>query len=99
MTILVFGANGQLDNEMRIVALGSKDRYIFTDVNQVSEEQLSMLRKLVGEDVDTSTIYLDITDVDAVCKIVWEQDVNTHSQLCCLDQCRWSVRSCQIRPC
>ncbi len=32
MTILVTGANGQLGNEMRIVARHSKDNYIFTDV-------------------------------------------------------------------
>ena len=30
MNILVTGANGQLGNEMRIVAAGSKDHYIFT---------------------------------------------------------------------
>ena len=32
MTILVTGANGQLGNEMRIVARESGDNYIFTDV-------------------------------------------------------------------
>ena len=30
MTILVTGANGQLGNEMRIIAKDSADRYIFT---------------------------------------------------------------------
>ena len=35
MNILVTGANGQLGNEMRIIAQNSTDRYIFTDVNQV----------------------------------------------------------------
>ena len=48
MNILVTGANGQLGNEMRIVAAGSNDRYIFTDVNQV-------------EGVETT--FLDITDL------------------------------------
>ena len=76
MTILVTGANGQLGNEMRIVSKGSTDRYIFTDVNQASEEQIAMLHKLAGEDVDTSTTYLDITDLDAIRKMVSEQDVN-----------------------
>ena len=76
MTILVTGANGQLGNEMRIVSQGSTDRYIFTDVNQASEEQITMLHKLAGEDVDTSTTYLDITDLDAIRKMVSEQDVN-----------------------
>lgn len=32
MNILVTGANGQLGNEMQIVAKNSKDKYIFTDV-------------------------------------------------------------------
>ena len=32
MNILVTGANGQLGNEMQIVAKESKDKYIFTDV-------------------------------------------------------------------
>ena len=76
MTILVTGANGQLGNEMRIVSQGSKERYIFTDVNQASDEQIAMLHKLAGEDVDTSTTYLDITDLDAIRKMVCEQGVN-----------------------
>ena len=38
MTILVTGANGQLDNEMRIVSKGSEYKYIFTDVVEASEE-------------------------------------------------------------
>lgn len=76
MTILVSGANGQLGNEMRIVSQGSKDRYIFTDVNQASDEQISMLYKLAGEDVDTSTTFLDITDLDAIRRMVSEQGVN-----------------------
>lgn len=32
MNILVTGAGGQLGNEMQIVARGSKDKYVFTDV-------------------------------------------------------------------
>ena len=31
MNILVTGANGQLGNEMRVVAQNSTDNYIFTD--------------------------------------------------------------------
>lgn len=54
-TILVTGANGQLGNEMRIIAKNSGDNYIFTDVNQV-------------EGVETT--YLDITDLDSVCQCV-----------------------------
>lgn len=54
-TILVTGANGQLGNEMRILAQSSIDKYIFTDVNEV-------------EGVETT--FLDITDLDAVRKMV-----------------------------
>lgn len=61
MNILVTGANGQLGNEMRIVACGSNDRYIFTDVNQV-------------EGVETT--FLDITDLEAVRAIVASEGVN-----------------------
>lgn len=34
MNILITGANGQLGNEMRIIARQSNDTYIFTDVSQ-----------------------------------------------------------------
>lgn len=60
MNILVTGANGQLGNEMRIVTNGSKDNYIFTDV--------------VGVDGQKTTI-LDITDLEAIRKMVRENDV------------------------
>ena len=75
MTILVTGANGQLGNEMRIVSKGSKDKYIFTDVCDAHPESVEMLHKLVGEDVDTSTTKLDITNLDAIRKMVQENDV------------------------
>lgn len=75
MTILVTGANGQLGNEMRIVAKGSNDRYIFTDVCDELPESLVMLHKLAGEDVDTTTTKLDITNLDAIRKMVKENDV------------------------
>ena len=60
MNILVTGANGQLGNEMRIIAKDSTDKYIFTDVNQV-------------EGVDTT--YLDITDLESIRKMVADNDV------------------------
>ena len=60
MNILVTGANGQLGNEMRIISKQSEDKYIFTDVNQVE---------------GLETTYLDITDLDAVRKMVAENDV------------------------
>lgn len=61
MNILVTGANGQLGNEIRIVAQNSCDRYIFTDVVEV-------------EGVETTR--LDITSLDAVRKIVSGHKVN-----------------------
>ena len=73
MNILVTGANGQLGNEMRILAARQADnliahssqliadKYIFTDVNQV-------------EGVETT--YLDITDLDAIRTMVNEHNIN-----------------------
>lgn len=75
MNILVTGSNGQLGNEMRIVSLGSKDHYIFTDVVEASAESVAMLHKLAGDSVDTTTVKLDITDIEAIRKIVLENDV------------------------
>ena len=61
MNILVTGANGQLGNEMRILAKDSQDKYIFTDVNQVE---------------GLETTFLDITDIEAIRQIVNEKDIN-----------------------
>ena len=60
MNILVTGANGQLGNEMRIVSKNTTDHYIFTDVNQVE---------------GLETTYLDITDMDAIRKMVKDNEV------------------------
>ena len=60
MTILVTGANGQLGNEMRLVAKNTNDTYIFTDVNEVE---------------GLETTYLDITDREAVLQMVKEHGV------------------------
>lgn len=76
MTILVTGANGQLGNEMRIVSKGTKDKYIFTDVCEEHSESIEMLHKLAGEDIDTSTTNLDITNLDAIRKMVTENKVD-----------------------
>lgn len=75
MNILVTGANGQLGNEMRIVTKGSKDKYIFTDVCDEHPESIEMLYKLAGSDIDTATTKLDITNLDAIRKMVKENDV------------------------
>ena len=76
MNILGTGANGQLGNEVRIVTKGSKDKYIFTDVCDEHPESLGMLHKLAGDEVDATTIRLDITNLDAIRKMVKENDVN-----------------------
>ena len=55
MNILVTGANGQLGNEMRIIARKSDDTYFFTDVNR-------------QEGVET--VFLDITDLQAIRNMV-----------------------------
>ena len=75
MNILVTGANGQLGNEMRIVAKGSKDKYIFSDVCDEHPESIEMLHKLAGEDIDTYTTKLDITNLDVVREMVKVNDV------------------------
>ena len=61
MNILVAGANGQLGNEMRIVSRESTDNWIFTDVIGTEGQQ---------------TVILDITDIEAVRKIVSENNVD-----------------------
>ena len=61
MNILVTGSNGQLGNEMRLIAQSSDDHYLFTDVSQV-------------EGVDT--LHLDITDLAAVRRVVAEHQVD-----------------------
>lgn len=60
MNILITGANGQLGNEMRIIAKRSSDKYIFTDVNQVE---------------GLETAFLDITDINAIRQMVADNDV------------------------
>ena len=75
MNILVTGANGQLGNEMRIVTKGSKDNIIFTDVCEEHPESIEMLHKLVGDNVDSSTTKLDITNLDAIREMVKKNDV------------------------
>lgn len=76
MNILVTGANGQLGNEMRIVSMNSEDTYIFTDVVDASEESIAMLKKLAGEDINTDTTHLDITDLEAIRVIVETEKVD-----------------------
>lgn len=61
MNILVTGANGQLGTEMRLVSKSAKeDRYIFTDVVEIP---------------GCETTILDITDIEALRKMVKENDI------------------------
>ena len=76
MTILVTGANGQLGNEMRILAKNSVDKYLFTDVVDISEESIAMLRKLAGDDISTETEHLDITNIDAIRDVVKREKID-----------------------
>lgn len=76
MNILVTGANGQLGNEMRIIAKNSNDRYIFTDVVDASEESIAMLKKLAGDEIKTDTVHLDITNLEAIREVVKREKVN-----------------------
>lgn len=75
MNILVTGANGQLGNEIRIVTKNSKDKYIFTDVCDEHPESIEMLHKLAGDDIDTTTTKLDITNLGAIREMVKDNDV------------------------
>lgn len=61
MNILVTGANGQLGNELRIVARGLPDKYVFTDV--VEQE---------GQE----TVHLDITDIEAIRALVKQEAID-----------------------
>ena len=84
MNILITGANGQLGNEMRLLAaapsfagLTGGSRFIFTDVTDASEESVAMLQKLAaGASVDTSTRRLDITDLEAIRTLVREEHID-----------------------
>ena len=49
MNILVTGANGQLGNEMQIVAKNSKDNYIFTDVASLDITNKEAVDKMVKD--------------------------------------------------
>ena len=61
MNILVTGANGQLGNEMRIVAKGLSHNFLFTDVSQQD---------------GVETTYLDITNLDDIRKMVREHSID-----------------------
>ncbi len=76
MNILVTGANGQLGNEMRILARNSADKYIFTDVVDASEESIAMLKKLAGDEINADTEHLNITKLDAIRDVVKREKID-----------------------
>ena len=61
MNILVTGANGQLGREIRNASSGSGHRFIFTDISQAP---------------DVETVYLDITNADAIRIICRSEDID-----------------------
>lgn len=61
MKILVTGANGQLGREMRIVGRETEHEFVFTDVVEAEGEQ---------------TTLLDITDPEAIRRIVREERID-----------------------
>lgn len=81
MNILVTGANGQLGNEMRLIASQLKTQnssltFLFTDVCEASDEAKAMLRTMAGDDVDTSTTILDITNLEAISQLVTQNSIH-----------------------
>ena len=58
--VLVTGANGQLGNEMRIIAKGREENFLFTDV---------------CDQDGVETLFLDSTDIEAVRRVVKEQNI------------------------
>lgn len=103
MNILVTGANGQLGNEMRLLASQLKSQnplpttqtpplnFLFTDVCQASEEAKAMLRSMGGDDVDTSTTILDITDLGAISQLITQNSIHA-----CVNCAAWTnVDACE----
>lgn len=66
MNILVTGANGQLGSEIRAVAAASRDRYIFTDVEELDITSAEAVRDMVSkESVGAIINCAAFTDVEA----------------------------------
>ncbi len=51
-------------------------RYLFSDIAELSEESAETLRRLGGEGLDFSTVFLDITDLSAVRELVRRERVD-----------------------
>ena len=61
MNVLVTGANGQLGSELRLSAANGRSRYVFTDVTSLQ---------------GVETVYLDITNIDAIRIICASEDID-----------------------
>lgn len=100
MNILVTGANGQLGNEMRLLASQltthnsqptthnpqpSPHNFIFTDVCEASDESKSMLKNMGGDKIDISTTILDITNLQEISKLITQ-----HSVQICINCAAWT---------
>ena len=90
MNILVTGANGQLGNEMRLIASQLKTpkpelTFLFTDVCEASDEAKAMLRTMASDDVDTSTTILDITNFEAISQLVTQNSIHA-----CVNCAAWT---------
>lgn len=96
MNILVTGANGQLGNEMRLIASQLKTQkpeltFLFTDVCEASDEAKAMLRTMSSDDVDTSTTILDITNFEAISQLVTQNSIHS-----CVNCAAWTnVDACE----
>ena len=90
MNILVTGANGQLGNEMRLIASQLKTQkpeltFLVTDVCEASDEAKAMLRTMASDDVDTSTTILDITNFEAISQLVTQNSIHA-----CVNCAAWT---------
>ena len=90
MNILVTGANGQLGNEMRLIATQLKTQkpeltFLFTDVCEASDEAKAMLRTMASDDVDTSTTILDIANFEAISQLVTQNSIHA-----CVNCAAWT---------
>ena len=64
-----------MGNEMRILAKNSANNYVFTDVVDASEESIAMLKKLAGDDINTDTEHLDITNLETIREVVEREKI------------------------
>ena len=75
--ILVTGANGQLGCALRLAVAGSGDSWLFTDLADASDETLARLLVQGGPKVDLATMRLDVTDANAVGKMLRDNEIDT----------------------